>query len=466
MQTLDDIALLRQYADSGSEAAFEALVSRRIGFVYSAALRQVGNTHLAEEVTQMVFILLARKARRISDQTALSGWLFNTTRLTALAQIRAAAKRRDHEQQLQMENEPEPAPTEPLWQQISPLLDEALGTLGEKDRRALLLRYFEDKTLAEVGQALAVGEDGARKRVARALEKLHDYFVRRGISSTAVAVAGTLAAHAVHAAPAALAKSVTAVAVAQGAAASGSTFALVKGALKFMVWSKTQTAAVGLVVAGLAAISIQQHRSQTRLREENGILRQQQETLQVDNERLSNLAAQAPSAPAPQVRPSQELLSLRGEVGLLRRETNELRSQLVKAAEPQAQPHPQVQAPAPSSLPGDYPQTPEAATRGILEALSRGNFQQFLTNFIDPSLSPLQQKMQSQQHAPLSNLMAGAQVVSIGQPTNSSASNTWLVPYGMRFSNGQERQFLMKITQNPSTQRYIFQTSRSEGGGS
>src|SRR5215467_2422387 len=102
MQSVDDISLLRQYATTGSETAFETLVNRRIGFVYSAALRQVRDPHLAEEVTQTVFILLARKARSIPNETVLSGWLFNTTRFTALAQLRAAAKRWRHEQEVQM----------------------------------------------------------------------------------------------------------------------------------------------------------------------------------------------------------------------------------------------------------------------------------------------------------------------------------------------------------------------------
>jgi len=102
MQTTDDLALLREYAARGSEAAFEALVSRRVGFVYSCALRQVRDPHLAEEITQAVFILLAQKAGRLRDGTVLTGWLFQTTRFTALAHLRAAAKRKLREQEAQM----------------------------------------------------------------------------------------------------------------------------------------------------------------------------------------------------------------------------------------------------------------------------------------------------------------------------------------------------------------------------
>src|SRR6266850_7175513 len=179
MQELSDMALLREYAARDSEAAFEELVSRRVGFVYAAALRQVRDPHLAEEVTQAVFIILAQKAGRISDKTILTGWLFKTTRYAAIAQMRADARRRQREQEAFMQSEIQPAAPDPLWDKMSPLLDEALAALGETDRQAVLLRFFENKSLAEVGSHLGTGEDTARKRVSRALEKLHRYFSRR-----------------------------------------------------------------------------------------------------------------------------------------------------------------------------------------------------------------------------------------------------------------------------------------------
>ena len=155
MQAMDDMALLREYAAGNSEAAFETLVSRRVGFVYSAALRQVRDPHLAEEVTQAVFIILAQKAGRISDKTILAGWLFSTTRFAALAQMRADAKRRRREQEANMQSEIQPTAPDLFWEQMSPLLDEALATLGETDRQAVLLRFFENKSLAEVGNLWA-----------------------------------------------------------------------------------------------------------------------------------------------------------------------------------------------------------------------------------------------------------------------------------------------------------------------
>jgi RNA polymerase sigma factor (sigma-70 family) len=197
MQAMDDIALLREYATNNSEAAFEALVSQRVNFVYSAALRQVYDPHLAEEVTQAVFIILAQKAGRISDRTILSGWLFKTTHFAALAQTLAAIKRQQREQEVYMQSEIQQTAPDPLWEQISPLLDEALATLGEADRQAVLLRYFENKSLAEVGKHQGTGEDTARKRVNRALEKLHRFCFKRGVVSTTVFMAGVMAANSV-----------------------------------------------------------------------------------------------------------------------------------------------------------------------------------------------------------------------------------------------------------------------------
>jgi uncharacterized protein (TIGR03435 family) len=251
METMDDLALLHEYAAHGSETAFETLVSRRVGFVYSAALRQVRDPHLAEEITQAVFIILAQKAGKLSDKTILTGWFFKTTRFAALAQTRAAAKRllrtATIEKEFQMQSES--TVSDLIWEQMSPLLDEALASLGETDRQAVLLRFFENKSLAEVGNHLATSEDTARKRVTRALEKLRKYFSKRGVDSTAASIGGALSVNSVHAAPVALAKAVTVVAVAKGAAASVSTLTLIKGALKIMAWTNAKSAiAAGAVI--------------------------------------------------------------------------------------------------------------------------------------------------------------------------------------------------------------------------
>jgi uncharacterized protein (TIGR03435 family) len=246
----DDMELVREYAVRQSEQAFETLVSRHIHLVYSAALRQARDPHLAEEITQAVFVILARKAGSLSPRTILPGWLYRTTRFAAANALRVQRRRQHHEQEAQMQSTLEDHPMDAAWQELSPLLDEAMARLGPTDRDALVLRYFENKSLREVGDALGLQERAAQKRVARGLEKLHAFFARRAIASTTAIIAGAVSAHSIQAAPVALTKSITAVAVTKGAAAGSSTLTLIKGALKIMAWTKAKT----LVVAGAAVL--------------------------------------------------------------------------------------------------------------------------------------------------------------------------------------------------------------------
>jgi RNA polymerase sigma factor (sigma-70 family) len=250
MDDATDMDLLRQYASRNSETAFAALVSRHLNLVYSAALRKTGNPDAAGEITQAVFVILAQKAGRIPDKIVLPGWLYQTARLTAAGFLKSEARRARREQEAYMQTELQTTASDETWKQLAPLLEDAMGQLGEKERAAVVLRFFGDNSFAAVGAASGVSENAAKKRVSHALEKLHRYFSRRGVSSTTAIIAGAISANSVHAAPAALAKSVTAAAVAKGAAASGSTLTLIKGALKIMAWTKAKTA----VVVGVAAI--------------------------------------------------------------------------------------------------------------------------------------------------------------------------------------------------------------------
>jgi RNA polymerase sigma factor (sigma-70 family) len=299
MQSADDRVLLREYTANHSDEAFAALVARHINLVYSVALRQVGNPHHAEEITQAVFIILAKKATSLRHDRALSSWLFQVTRLTANNFVRSEIRRHHREQEAHMQSILNEA-GDNTWEKIAPLLDAAVGGLNEQDRRAVLLRFYEGRNLREVGVALGASEEAAKKRVARALDKLQRYFLKRGVSSTTAILAGAISANSVQAAPAALAKSVTAVAFAKGATASVSTLTLIKGALKVMAWTQAKTAVVGALIVGLAAYSVMQHQAQDRLRAQNESLERQMAQLRADNKLLSAQHAQAPHLPAPQ----------------------------------------------------------------------------------------------------------------------------------------------------------------------
>ncbi|MFZ0827659.1 MAG: TIGR03435 family protein [Verrucomicrobiia bacterium] len=253
MHDATDMDLLRQYADGNSDDAFATLVSRHVDLVYSAALRKTGNPHAAEEITQAVFIILAQKAGRIPAKTILPGWLYQTARLTASSFLRGEIRRVRREQEAYMQTEPHTITPDKTWEELAPLLDDAMGQLGDKDRAAVVLRFFSGKSFADVAAAAGVSENAAKKRVAHALEKLQRYFSKRGVSSTTAVIAGAISTHSIQAAPVAMAKAVTAVAVTKGAAAGGSTLTLINGALKIMACTKMNTAVVVVVVSLLAA---------------------------------------------------------------------------------------------------------------------------------------------------------------------------------------------------------------------
>ena len=267
MSEPDDHQLLAEFARTSSEAAFAALVQRHVNLVYSTARRSVGNAHAAEEIAQAVFIILTQKAGRLSSRIVLSGWLYQTTRLTAANFLRGEIRRQQREQESYMQSTLN-QPGENVWPQIAPLLDDALGKLGERDRNAIVLRFLENKSLAEVGAALSASEDAAKMRVNRALEKLRKLFTKRGVALSATLIAGAVSSSSVQAAPVGLAKTISAVAITKGAAAGVSTLALVKGALKIMAWTKAKMAVVVgvgvLLAAGTATITvkeIQEHRT-------------------------------------------------------------------------------------------------------------------------------------------------------------------------------------------------------------
>jgi RNA polymerase sigma factor (sigma-70 family) len=254
---MNDAELLHAYVKDGSEPAFHELVERHKAMVYASALRQAGDPALAEEITQAVFIVLARKAATLKPGVLLSGWLFRTTRFAVSDALKSNRRRarREHEAYLMNANPSISPHADASWKEIAPMLDESLARLGTTDRHALLLRFFEQKNLAEVGQSLGVSEDGARKRVQRALEKLRGFLGQRGVVVPAAILASSLAANAAPAAPATLLA---------GGSTTASALSLAKGTLALMTWSKTKialvTAAAVLLVNGAAVtVFLSQH---------------------------------------------------------------------------------------------------------------------------------------------------------------------------------------------------------------
>jgi RNA polymerase sigma factor (sigma-70 family) len=280
MRSLDDAELLAAYASQRSEEAFAALVERHVRLVYSSALRQMRNPHLAEEITQAVFIILARKAGSLGKEIVLAGWLCRTAHFTACNALKTEHRRQHHEQEAGMESllqEPEPdlprrSETEAgAWPHIAPLLDEAVAQLGETDRNAVVLRYYQQKPLEEVGRLLGLNAGAAQKRVSRALDKLRKFFTKRGVTLSATLIAGAVSANSVHAAPAGLAATVAATAT-KGALISATITTLVKGTMKTMTWLKLKFAAgvgvAALLAGGVATVAISQTGGDDKLAQE------------------------------------------------------------------------------------------------------------------------------------------------------------------------------------------------------
>jgi len=249
--TTPDRDLVRSYASEGSETAFRALVGRHVDLVFATALRQVGDTGLAEEITQNVFVHLARKAPALAGHETIAGWLHRSAILESKARFRAEMRRRRREEVAAALAETESAGRDPAAD-LSPLLDEALLQLREADRLALVLRFLEERSLREVGASLGIDEDAARKRVSRALSRVTEFFRNRGFALPPAGGAALLSkvTQAAPTVPAGLASSAAAAGLAAGGPASG--FGLLL--LSVMSLTKTQTALLCgvLVLAPLA----------------------------------------------------------------------------------------------------------------------------------------------------------------------------------------------------------------------
>jgi RNA polymerase sigma factor (sigma-70 family) len=323
----DDPTLLREYARGNSEEAFAALVTRHVNLVYSVVLRQVGDPHLAEEIAQAVFIILARKADSLGPKTILPGWLCRTARYVAANALTIQRRRQHREQKAFMEsrlNEPEPESN--AWQHIAPLLDAAMEDLDQKQHDAVVLRFFEGRNFKDVGAAMGVSEAAAKMRVNRALEKLGKFFSKCGVVSTTAIIASAISANSVQAAPAALAGAVSATAF----SGTTATAAAIAAATKAIVMTTLQkTVIIGAAVVTIAA-AIYLGQENIRLNARNRALESQwtatlAQTLQAQSElnNASNRVALMTAQLAKMERGNAELLKLRGEVTQLKSAADE-----------------------------------------------------------------------------------------------------------------------------------------------
>lgn len=323
MNDQTDSQLLRAYAEKGSEPAFSELVRRRMDLVYSAALRMVCDSHLAQDVTQGVFVALAKNAGHLADHPVLSGWLHRTTQNIAAQTVRTDVRRRNREQEASAMKELLSAGTDAAWEDIAPHLDSALSDLNEPDRDAVMLRYFEHKSAREMGQLLGISDEAAQKRVNRAVDRLRDSFAERGVTVGVGGLVVLISTHAVQAAPAGLAITVT------SAALSGTTAVAATTVIQTVTMTTLQKIAITTALTAAIGAFIYEARQAAGLREQNQSYQQQQTLLEGQIQELQRERDAAKKrqslmteelAAVKKTQNDTEVLRLRGQVGVLREE--------------------------------------------------------------------------------------------------------------------------------------------------
>jgi RNA polymerase sigma factor (sigma-70 family) len=331
---MTDHELLQAYTLEGSQAAFTELVERHLPLVWSTARRQVRDDHLTQDVAQQVFTLLARKAPDLGPEVIVPGWLYRTTSHLAARLQRGESRRREREHVATTAmNEPT---ANSAWMEVEPLLDEAMASLNDTDRDAVVLRYFKNQSLREVGAALGSSEDAAQKRLSRAVEKLHAFFSRRGKTVTAGAFVAALAGSAVHPAPAGLATVISTAALSGAAittAAGTPTAALTT--LKLMSAAALKPILITSAVLAVSTVIVVQNNRAGQLRNENEAL---QDRVRKAEATSAELAQQLQSASRDRDNDAarSELLRLRAEVSRLRAAEAELARQQQSAQQRQA----------------------------------------------------------------------------------------------------------------------------------
>jgi RNA polymerase sigma factor (sigma-70 family) len=306
-----DSLLLKAYVERRLEAAFNELVLRHVDLVYSSALRMVHDPHLAEDVTQGAFIALARQASDLVERPTLAGWLHRTAQNIAAQTVRTIERRRAREQEAFAMSGQISTSSDAWWEQIEPHLDAALGELIDADRDAVVLRYFHNKSAAEIAATLGVSDDAAQKRLSRAMEKLREVFAKNKITIGAGSLGILISANAVHAAPLGLATKILA-------------------ATSRLTVTAGITMIQKLFIAGFAAVAIGGAIYLFDLQRQIAALKEQQASLgrqiaQISQERddAKNQLAAAQRENERRQNNQDELLRLRGEIGVLRRQLGE-----------------------------------------------------------------------------------------------------------------------------------------------
>jgi RNA polymerase sigma factor (sigma-70 family) len=331
MDNMNDLELLQDYVQNSSQAAFSRLVELHIDLVYSAVHRMLRDAHLAQDVTQEVFSLLARKAAGLGPGTILSAWLYRSARNLASETLRRESRRRNREQ-LAVETMNLTSP-DSSWQQVEPLLDESMAQLSPADHDAIVMRYFQNRSLKEVGAALGASEDAAQKRVSRAVEQLRELLSKRKAPVGAGALAALMSANAVQAAPAGLAATVVAGAALGASAIVASTGAAIA---QTIVMTTTQKIILVGLVAGAVGVGLYGTRQALNSREQLQGFRQRQaqlaalsnevQELRIQRDRASNALAALTSEQAVSRKGPDEVLKLRGQVGRLQQEKARINS--------------------------------------------------------------------------------------------------------------------------------------------
>ncbi len=380
----NDLELIERYVRHHAEDAFAEIVRRHLDLVHSAAFRQVRSRQLAEDVAQSVFTDLARGAGRLAPDTVLTAWLYQVTRRTAVDVVRREARRQLREQ-IATEMDTLNA-TIANWTHIEPLLDEAMSALDETDRTAVLLRYFENRSLREVGQTLGTSDDAAQKRVSRAVERLRGFFADRGVAVGASGIVVAVSANAVQAAPVGLAAAISVATVASGGTTLVAT--AVPTALAMTLLQKTLVSAAVAIAVGAG---IHQVRS----------LRQQQTALaervrQLARERANALGelAQLREDNQRSRRDTAELLRLRGEVTELRKQ-RQAPLNIPLAANGSAPVSPPEVLPKESWSFTGYA-TPEAAFQSLYWAIKQGDVSTFLASMTPEARQLMSQKSEEE----------------------------------------------------------------------